>query len=248
MSKAKKVARAAVSRKAKGKPAAKRAPAAKKAVAGKGKTVKAAKKAVAGKRKTVKVAKKAVALAAKPSRRPKAVPAKSKGKRPAPRRPASVKGPEKPVAPAMQPRKGTIDIKREAPVAKHKQPGMRPVREALLKRREFLLRNLGRLTDSASGAADKPVGDRVDDASIDVEVDSVYSIAEHETEELRLIDVALENIANGTYGICTECHQPIEKARLKALPYAVLCLKCKQAEEVEHVRAPDIAYGEMEEE
>jgi len=245
MSKAKKGLRAAVSRKAKGKPAAKRAPAAKKtttrmAAAGRGKAVKAAKRAV---RPTA-----AGRAAAKPSRRPKVAAAKSNAKRPAPKRPAAAKQPQKPVAPGKQPRKGTVDIKREAPVARHKQPGMRPVREALLKRREFLMRNLGRLVASASGAADKPVGDRVDDATSDVEIDSVYSIAEHETEELRLIDVALQNIADGTYGICTECHEPIEKARLKALPYAVLCLKCKQAEEVEHVKAPEIVYGEMEEE
>ena len=45
------------------------------------------------------------------------------------------------------------------------------------------------------------------------------------------IDKALVKIDEGTYGLCDRCGKPIEKARLKALPYASLCLKDKQAEE-----------------
>jgi DnaK suppressor protein len=45
------------------------------------------------------------------------------------------------------------------------------------------------------------------------------------------IDRALERIDEGTYGLCERCGKPIEKARIKALPYATLCIKDKQAEE-----------------
>ncbi len=41
------------------------------------------------------------------------------------------------------------------------------------------------------------------------------------------IDLALARIADGTYGACERCHQPIPKARLRALPYARLCVACK---------------------
>ena len=75
------------------------------------------------------------------------------------------------------------------------------------------------------------MGDRADDASFDLEIDSAYSIAAREAEELRLIDEALEKITEGTYGVCEECGGQIESARLKALPYAVMCLNCKQNEE-----------------
>jgi DnaK suppressor protein len=34
----------------------------------------------------------------------------------------------------------------------------------------------------------------------------------------------------GTYGTCSRCGRPIEKARLKALPYADLCIKDAQAQ------------------
>jgi DnaK suppressor protein len=41
------------------------------------------------------------------------------------------------------------------------------------------------------------------------------------------IDKALLKIADGSYGYCEQCGQPIPKARLKALPYASLCVACK---------------------
>ena len=44
------------------------------------------------------------------------------------------------------------------------------------------------------------------------------------------IGKALVRLDGGTYGICERCGKPIEKARLKALPYANLCIKDKQAE------------------
>ena len=47
---------------------------------------------------------------------------------------------------------------------------------------------------------------------------------------LAKIEKALARMENGTYGICERCGKPIEKARLKALPYASLCIKDAQAE------------------
>src|SRR5438552_19060463 len=45
------------------------------------------------------------------------------------------------------------------------------------------------------------------------------------------IDKALAKIEDDTYGLCDRCGKPIEKLRLKALPYANLCIKDKQADE-----------------
>jgi DnaK suppressor protein len=41
------------------------------------------------------------------------------------------------------------------------------------------------------------------------------------------IDVAIGKIHDGTYGRCENCGTAIPKERLKALPYAALCVKCK---------------------
>ena len=41
------------------------------------------------------------------------------------------------------------------------------------------------------------------------------------------IDYALQRIVDKTYGYCERCFQPIPKPRLRALPYARLCVACK---------------------
>ena len=45
------------------------------------------------------------------------------------------------------------------------------------------------------------------------------------------INLALEKMDNGTYGICDVCGKAIPEARLMALPYANLCIEDKQKEE-----------------
>ncbi|MFO7280637.1 MAG: TraR/DksA C4-type zinc finger protein [Thermoanaerobacterales bacterium] len=41
------------------------------------------------------------------------------------------------------------------------------------------------------------------------------------------IDAAIARIHDGTYGTCQNCGAAIPKERLKALPQAALCVKCK---------------------
>jgi DnaK suppressor protein len=41
------------------------------------------------------------------------------------------------------------------------------------------------------------------------------------------IDDALKRIEDKTYGYCERCFQPVPKPRLRALPYARLCVACK---------------------
>jgi len=41
------------------------------------------------------------------------------------------------------------------------------------------------------------------------------------------IDDAMRKIEHGTYGLCENCHQEIPRVRLRALPFARLCVKCK---------------------
>ncbi len=62
-------------------------------------------------------------------------------------------------------------------------------------------------------------------AAVDRERDLALSAqARIEVDE---IDHALAKLANGSYGLCEGCGQPIPRARLKALPHARLCVSCK---------------------
>ncbi len=56
------------------------------------------------------------------------------------------------------------------------------------------------------------------------------SIENNVRDLLGKIDRALSRMADKTYGICSRCGKPIEKARLKALPYVELCIKDAQAQ------------------
>lgn len=56
------------------------------------------------------------------------------------------------------------------------------------------------------------------------------SISNNIKDLLDKIGRALEKIDDGSFGICERCGNPIEKARVKALPYAPLCIKDAQAE------------------
>lgn len=50
--------------------------------------------------------------------------------------------------------------------------------------------------------------------------------------EIAAIDRALARIANGDYGRCEVCGEPIAAARLAAVPAADACLRCAKAREL----------------
>ncbi len=45
---------------------------------------------------------------------------------------------------------------------------------------------------------------------------------------LREVERALDKMDRGTYGACERCGQPIAPERLEAIPWARLCISCKQ--------------------
>jgi DnaK suppressor protein len=56
-------------------------------------------------------------------------------------------------------------------------------------------------------------------------------LASNEREALYELDDAIKKIDEGTFGICEECKSFITKTRLKAVPYARLCLNCQEKKE-----------------
>jgi RNA polymerase-binding transcription factor DksA len=45
-------------------------------------------------------------------------------------------------------------------------------------------------------------------------------------QEITQIRGALERIAEGTYGECVNCGEPVGEKRLEAIPHAPQCIKC----------------------
>ncbi|WP_347275406.1 TraR/DksA C4-type zinc finger protein [Candidatus Kuenenia sp.] len=54
-------------------------------------------------------------------------------------------------------------------------------------------------------------------------------------DSVRNIDDALERIEEGTFGICEACEKKINRERLKAVPYASLCINCQREEELGNI-------------
>ncbi len=57
---------------------------------------------------------------------------------------------------------------------------------------------------------------------------------QRDLQELSEIDAARERIADGRYGECIDCGQPIALERLKAQPTAQRCIACQAAWEKSH--------------
>jgi RNA polymerase-binding transcription factor DksA len=83
------------------------------------------------------------------------------------------------------------------------------------------------MRDAGDGAGH----DQADMGATSFERDQEIIVVQNEREKLAQIDRALARIADGTYGICESCGNPIGKMRAMAFPRATLCMTCKQREE-----------------
>ena len=70
------------------------------------------------------------------------------------------------------------------------------------------------------------------------EQEFTLGLMEAEGDTLGLIDGALERIDGGQYGRCIQCEGPIAKARLNAIPYTPVCIKCAERQENGGERIP----------
>jgi len=60
---------------------------------------------------------------------------------------------------------------------------------------------------------------------------------------LREIHVALQKLDEGSYGICDDCGGRITARRLRARPFASLCLECKERQELAGYGGGDVGAG-----
>lgn len=90
-----------------------------------------------------------------------------------------------------------------------------------------------RLAEDVDGESlAKSPHDTGDMSEADRELDTNISMAQRYSAHVGDVDDALRRIVEGTYGICTECEQPIGYARMQAQPTAKLCIACQ--ERMEH--------------
>ena len=109
--------------------------------------------------------------------------------------------------------------------------------QVLIKRRDALRKALAGDLSLLKELSAQASGDVVDAALDSVQDEISSQLAEVESRELARIENALERMREGQYGICEGCAISIPLARLNALPYATLCIKCQRESEREGAAA-----------
>jgi RNA polymerase-binding protein DksA len=186
-----------------------------------------AKKSTAGRKKTVakapakKTTKSTVAKTSKASATEKPTLARK------PEKKALIRKPPPKAPPVKKPRPAKLD---KATLAK--------IKEQLQGERVDLQRQQQELEqDSFEGSQSDMTGevgldeDFADAGTATFDRERDLSIRNNIRDLIEQIDRALSRIDDGSYGSCERCGQPIDAARLKALPHASLCLDCKRREE-----------------
>jgi RNA polymerase-binding transcription factor DksA len=101
---------------------------------------------------------------------------------------------------------------------------------AIEERRKQLESRLGELRvrlHRIDSELDQPVSEDFSEQATEREAEEVLEdLGAAGLLEIRMIEAALRRIADGTYGICVVCGDPIGEERLDVLPHAPRCRAC----------------------
>ena len=97
----------------------------------------------------------------------------------------------------------------------------------LIGRRNELRKRLSRDLHDLGHSMSHSTGDVADAAFGNSGDEMTSQLAQLESKEVAQIEIALQRIAQGRYGICDVCSKKIPVARLNALPYCVMCVNCQ---------------------
>lgn len=144
--------------------------------------------------------------------------------------------------PSIAPRnlgKSPLSALRGAPVKKHTEKSKPLTEKELVQHRDLLLKLRDRVIDEISFLANDNLNKSAKDASGDLSSYSFHmadqgtdnfdrefaaSLLNSEHDVLYEIEEALRRIEQGTYGICEQSGEPIERERLRALPFVRFCM------------------------
>lgn len=102
-------------------------------------------------------------------------------------------------------------------------------REAILKEgkteiRKYISGEKKQLVETVMDDGDLSVVDLAEDISL-------KQLSTHR-ETLIKIDIALQKIGDGSYGLCEDCGDAISEERLKIMPFAIFCRDCQERKEI----------------
>jgi DnaK suppressor protein len=103
----------------------------------------------------------------------------------------------------------------------------------LLDRRVQIEKNLRGTTLELEGMRELELNDEGDYAAASAETIVDSAILVQQRKELNEIELALDKIKVGTFGICEMCEEPIARERLEVKNFARFCITCREINEKE---------------
>ena len=91
--------------------------------------------------------------------------------------------------------------------------------------------DVGRARDESYGELAGPVTDPADEATADLIADVDQAEVTRDLDEARALEAAQARLAEGRYGLCTDCGSEIAFERLCAQPAATRCVDCQRRHE-----------------
>lgn len=101
------------------------------------------------------------------------------------------------------------------------------VKDELLRLRAELLREVSESDATCRELGQDGVADIGDMSSNAYNRDVLFNLSETQRQRIRDIDIALERIEQGEYGICMQCGEEIAPRRLEVRPFSRYCIECK---------------------
>jgi DnaK suppressor protein len=101
------------------------------------------------------------------------------------------------------------------------------VKDELLRLRAELLREVSESYATCRELGQDGVADIGDMSSNAYNRDVLFNLSETQRQRIRDIDIALERIEQGEYGICMQCGEEIAPRRLEVRPFSRYCIECK---------------------
>jgi DnaK suppressor protein len=126
----------------------------------------------------------------------------------------------------------------KAPIAIFNNPDLTKRRVAL----ETKLGELSGVFQDRSELAVENCPDILDTIQMTTDRDVLAQRMNISSRVLGDVRMALDNLKNGSYGICEDCDQPISPRRLDAIPWARVCVKCQEARDNERMGEDSDAF------
>ncbi len=108
---------------------------------------------------------------------------------------------------------------------------MQGFKEKLTKRKIQIEKNLAGTSLEMDAMRDLELNDEGDFAAASAETAVDSAILIQQRKELAEIELALDKIKKGSYGICEMCEEPIGLARLEVKNFARFCITCREINE-----------------